>query len=198
MGKPTGFMEVDRSHRCRNRTARAHQELARVQDSFRREATTRPRLALHGLRHSLLPHRPHGFRHGQRLPGQQPDPRVERPHLPRPLEGSARTPSQDEQLPGIHRPRLPRSLRRLLRARRRSSRPSPSRTTSAPSSTAAGRKAGSPHASPRSAPARKSPSSVPVPPDSPAPTNSTRPATASPSSSARTASAACSCMAFLT
>ena len=61
-----------------------------------------------------------------------------------------------------------------------------------------GRRLGHPAASRPSAPARRSPSSAPARPASPAPTNSTRPATASPSSSARTASAACSCMASLT
>jgi glutamate synthase (NADH) len=41
--------------------------------------------ALHGLRHALLPHRQARQRHGLRLPDQQPDPRVERPGLSRPL-----------------------------------------------------------------------------------------------------------------
>ena len=58
-----------------------------------------------------------------------------------------------------------------------------------------GGRLGARRASRPSAPARRSPSSAPVRPGSPAPTSSTRPATRSPSSNAPTASAACSCMA---
>jgi glutamate synthase (NADPH/NADH) small chain len=50
------------------------------------------------LRHPVLQHR---------LPGQQHDPRLERPGLPRQLPQRRRQPALDEQLPGIHGPHLP-------------------------------------------------------------------------------------------
>ena len=65
--------------------------------------------ALHGLRRAVLPHRHAAQRHGLRLPDQQPDPRVERPGLSRPVARGARAAAQDQQLPGVHRPRLPRA-----------------------------------------------------------------------------------------
>ena len=65
---------------------------------------------LHGLRHSLLP---------QRLPGQQSDPGLERPRLPRRLEGSCRESAFDEQLPRSHGPRLPGAVRSRLHAQHR-------------------------------------------------------------------------------
>ena len=55
-------------------------------------------------------------RHGLGLPDQQPDPRVERPGLPRPVAGGPRAAAQDQQLPRVHRPRLPRAVRGLVRA----------------------------------------------------------------------------------
>jgi hypothetical protein len=101
----------------RPRAARAHQGLEGVSPPHGGEETPQAGRALHGLRHPVLPHRHAHQRHGLRLPDQQPHPRVERPRLPRPLEGGARPPAQDEQLPRVHRPRLPRPVRRLLRAR---------------------------------------------------------------------------------
>ena len=56
-------------------------------------------------------------RHGLGLPDQQPDPRVERPRLPRPVARGARSAAQDEQLPRVHRPRLPRAVRGFVRPR---------------------------------------------------------------------------------
>ncbi len=55
---------------------------------------------------------------------------------------SARSPAQDQQFPGVHRPRLPGALRRLLRARASTARRSRSRTSKPPSSTRVGKKAG--------------------------------------------------------
>ena len=64
--------------------------------------------ALHGLRHPVLP---------QRLPGQQHDPRLERPGLPRPAGRTAlENAALDQQLPGVHRPHLPRAVRGGLHA----------------------------------------------------------------------------------
>ena len=64
--------------------------------------------ALHGVRRALLP---------QRLPAGQPDPRLERPRLPRPLARRDRPAARDEQLPGVHRAPVPRSVRGGVRAR---------------------------------------------------------------------------------
>ena len=66
--------------------------------------------AVHGLRRPVLPV-------GHRLPDRQPDPRVERPRLSEPLARRPRAASQDEQLPRIHRSRVPGALRGRLRAR---------------------------------------------------------------------------------
>ena len=73
----------------------------------RREAAG-PGRALHGLRHPVLP---------PGLPAGQPDPRLERPGLPRPVARGDRPPARDEQLPRVHRQALPRPLRGVLRAR---------------------------------------------------------------------------------
>ena len=64
--------------------------------------------ALHGLRHPVLQ---------QRLPARQPDPRLERPRLPRPLAGRDRSPARDQQLPRVHRPAVPGAVRVVVRAR---------------------------------------------------------------------------------
>ena len=47
----------------------------------------------------------------------QPDPRLERPRLPRPLAGRDRAAARDQQLPRVHRPDLPGAVRGGLRAR---------------------------------------------------------------------------------
>ena len=52
----------------------------------------------------------------QRLPGQQPDPGLERPRLSRRLGGGVAQPPFHQQLPGVHRPHLPGALRGLLHA----------------------------------------------------------------------------------
>jgi len=99
------------------RTARPHRRLeGDPPPPFRREAP-HPGRALHGLRRTVLPHGQAHQRDGRGLPDQQPDPRVERPRLQGSLARGAGAPAQDEQLPGVHRPRLPRPVRRLLRAR---------------------------------------------------------------------------------
>ena len=191
MGKPTGFIETQARAAARPQPARAHPGLGRVPRAAPGQEAPGPGRALHGLRHPLLPHRRADRRPGHRLPHPQPDPGVERPRLPRPLAGGARPPAQDEQLPRVHRPRLPGALRRLVRARHH--RPAghhqePSRSRS---STRASTRAGSSPSRPSSAPARRSRSSAPAPPAWPPPPSSTGPATSSPSSSAPTASAAC-------
>ena len=67
-----------------------------------------PGRSLHGLRHPVLQ---------QRVPARQPDPRLERPRLPRPLAGRDRAPARDEQLPRVHRAALPGAVRGVVRAR---------------------------------------------------------------------------------
>ncbi len=127
----------------------------------------------------------------QRLPDRQPDPRVERPRLPGPLARCARPAAQDQQLPRVHGPHVPRAVRRRLRARHHRPRRSPSRTSRTRSSTAASRRAGSRPQPPEARTGKRSRSSARVRRASPPPTSSTRPATRSPSTSARTASAGC-------
>ena len=198
MGKPTGFIEYLRELPVDRAPLERIARLEGVPPPHGGEETAQPGRALHGLRRPVLPHRQADQRHGQRLPDQQPDPRVERPRLSRPLAGGARPPAQDEQLPRVHRPRLPGAVRRLLRARHQQPAGHDQEHRVRRSSTAAGKRAGSCPRRRRCAPARRSPSSAPVPPVSPPPRSSTAPATASPSSSAPTAPAACSCTASRT
>ena len=71
---------------------------------------------LHGLRHSVLPH---GCAHGAgpgrvRLSAEQSHTGLERPGLPGPLERSPGAVAQDQQLPRVHRPRVPGPLRGIL------------------------------------------------------------------------------------
>ena len=109
MGKVTGFLEIDRqvrkyqpaSDRIRHFREFTHSDVGRGGRETGR--------ALHGLRHSLLPW-------PDRLPGAQPDPRLERPRLQRQLGRGDPQPAFDQQFPGIHRPRLPGALRGSLHA----------------------------------------------------------------------------------
>ncbi len=102
-----------------------------------------------------------------RLPDQQPDPGVERPRLPGPVAGGARSASTGRTTS----PSSPAaSARRPARARARSastSRRSRSRRSSTRSSTRASTRAGSRRGRRRSAPARRSRSSAPGRPASP-------------------------------
>ena len=52
-----------------------------------------------------------------RLPAREPDPRLERPRLPRPLARGDRPAAPDEQLPRVHRTSLPGAVRGGVRAR---------------------------------------------------------------------------------
>ena len=134
MGKVTGFLEIDRRDRQVRAGVRSHPALPRVHDPARRGGDARPGGALHGLRHPVLP---------QRLPGEQPDPGLERPRLQR-TTGTRRcatctrpTTSRSSPAASARRPAR-RPARSTSRTRR-----SPSRRSNAPSSTAAGRRAGS-------------------------------------------------------
>ena len=119
MGKVTGFLEFERE-RPRLRAGRgAHQALARIRAAAAGGGDARAGRALHGLRHALLPrHRP-DRRAADRLPGQQPDPGLERPRLSRQLGRGRAQPALDQQFPGSHRPRLPGAVRGVLHAQHR-------------------------------------------------------------------------------
>ena len=101
-----------------------------------------------------------------RLPDQQPDSGVERSGLPRPVAGGARPPAQDEQFPRVHRPRLPRAVRRLLRARHQRAAGHDQEHRGRDHRPRLGGRLGRARSRRRSAPARRSPSSAPAPPAS--------------------------------
>ena len=63
--------------------------------------------ALHGLRRPVLSHGDTDAGRRVGLPDQQPHPRMERPRLPRPVARGADPAAQDQQLPRVHRARLP-------------------------------------------------------------------------------------------
>ena len=98
---------------------RAGEALSGIRRSAEREGNPRPGRALHELRHSLLPRHRLGAAGHAGLPGQQPDPRLQRPGLSGQLAGSLAQPALDQQLPGIHRPHLPGAVRGLLHAQHR-------------------------------------------------------------------------------
>ena len=107
MGKVTGFLEIEREQANAPQSRRAHQGLVRNLRAIPRREAARAGRPLHGLRRALLPHR---------LPGQQPDSRLERPGLQQPLGDGHPPPALDQQLSRVHGPHLPRSLRGRLRA----------------------------------------------------------------------------------
>ena len=80
---------------------RAREELPRICHCARARAGAPTSGALHGLRHAVLQ---------QRLPGQQPDPRLQRAGVPGRLEARYRHAAQHQQLSGVHRPHLPRAV----------------------------------------------------------------------------------------
>jgi glutamate synthase (NADPH/NADH) small chain len=101
MGKPTGFIEYQRLSEAYE-PAEARLKHYREFVARSRRAGQPAGRALHGLRHSVLQ---------QRLPGEQHHSRLERPRLSRQLEGGARGPALDQQLPRFHRPDLPGAVR---------------------------------------------------------------------------------------
>ena len=143
MGKPTGFLEIERRDRGYAAAGRAAEELRK--EFVHPLPARRGRAAggaLHGLRHSVLP---------PGLPGQQPDPRLEQPGLSRPVADRAREPALDQQLPGVHRPHLPRALRGELHAEHHRHPGDHQDRSNARSSTAAGKRAGSSRSAGRAA-----------------------------------------------
>ena len=92
MGKITGFLEIEREDRTYEPAAdriRHYREFVIPPSEAEIAPPGRP---LHGLRHPLLPHR---------LPGQQPDPRLERPRLPRRLEVAAQNLHSTNNFPEV-------------------------------------------------------------------------------------------------
>ena len=102
MGKITGFMEFQRIAEAAdpvNARVKHYREFIHALDDAGSVEAGR---ALHGLRHPVLQ---------ERLPGQQHHSGLERPRLPAALEGRARRPALDQQLPRVHRPHLPGAVR---------------------------------------------------------------------------------------
>ncbi len=132
MGKVTGFLEIDRQRTKYQPASDRIRHFREFTLPMSDEEWSEAGGALHGLRRSLLP-RP------DRLPGPQPDPRLERSRLQRRLGRGDPQPALHQQLPRIHRPHLPGAVRGGLHAepRRRAgrhqdgrSRPLPTRPTS--------------------------------------------------------------------
>ena len=89
--------------------AQAREELEGVRHRPERGAGQGAGRALHGLRHALLQ---------QRLPGEQHHSGLQRPGLSRRLEERDRGAALDQQLPRVHRPRLPGAVRGGVHAER--------------------------------------------------------------------------------
>ncbi len=85
---------------------RARARLSRARASGHPGAAGGPGRSLHGLRNSLLQHR---------MPAGEPDPRLERPRLPRALRPGHRRAARHQQFPRGHRPGVPRALRSRVR-----------------------------------------------------------------------------------
>ena len=160
MGKPTGFIEIQRKKQPTRPVAERVQRLARGLSAVPGRRAAAAGRALHGLRHSVLP---------PGLPARQPDSRLERSRLSRPLARGDRAAARDQQLPGVHRPALPGAVRRLVRARhqRRSGHDQVDRGVDHRSRVR--RRLGRAAAAGRRARGRRSRSSVPARPASPRP-----------------------------
>ena len=116
MGKPTGFMEYPRElPLARSPLERTHDWNEFHEHSSEEMLRKQGRAAWIAASHSATPAR-FSPKHGVGLSGQQSYPGVERSRLSRPVAGSARSFAQDQQLPRIHRPRLPGAMRRVVRA----------------------------------------------------------------------------------
>ena len=108
-GQDHGFLEFERATRYGRSGAR--EALARVRPAAAGggAARSRPRAAWIAAS-PIATHR---------LPGQQPDPGLERPRLSRRLGRGRGQPALDQQFPGGDRPRLPGAVRGLLHAQHR-------------------------------------------------------------------------------
>ena len=107
MGKITGFLEIDRDGSGLRAGRRARSPFREFVQPLSEKETREPGRALHGLRHSLLSHR---------LPGEQPDPGLERPRLSRRLAGGDQEPPLDQQFSRVHRAHMPGAVRGVVHA----------------------------------------------------------------------------------
>ena len=110
MGKPTGFLEIERHDRGYDKPDVRRRTWKEFLKPLPEPELCRAGGALHGLRHPVL---------SQRLSGQQPDPGLEQPGLSPPVGGRAPHAAFHQQLPGVHRPHLPRAVRGILHAEHR-------------------------------------------------------------------------------
>ncbi len=110
MGKPTGFLEIERHDRPYEKVEARKKSWKEFVKPLPPGEVSHAGRALHGLRHSVLP---------LGLPGQQSDPGLEQPGLSRPVASRARNAAFDQQFPGIHRPHLPGAVRGGLHAQHR-------------------------------------------------------------------------------
>ena len=147
MGKPTGFLEIERA------TIPDRDPLSRVKDWEEiHEHRDDDKVREQGARcmDCGTPYCHTGIlldqRHGLRMSHQQPHPRVERPRLSQSLARSSRTPPQKPTIspnsPVVSAPHPAKAPA----CSAPSSHPSPSRISNAPSLIAAGKKTGSPRA----------------------------------------------------
>ena len=94
--KVTGFLEIDRHDRkyapVEERIKHWHEFVLPLPE----KESPRPGRALHGLRRALLPRHQPAHRRADRLPGQQPDPGLERSGLPRQLGRGRAQPALDQ------------------------------------------------------------------------------------------------------
>ena len=108
MGKPTGFIEIARKKTPTRPIEERIHDWSEVYLPYPETGSPRSGRAMHGLRHPVLSHR---------LSAREPDPRLERSRLSRPMESRHRPAARDQQLPGVHRPPVSGAVRRRLRAR---------------------------------------------------------------------------------
>jgi hypothetical protein len=71
MGKPTGFLEFQRELPADRSASGRVADWKEFHHHLPEADLKKAGRALHGLRHSVLPHRPARQRHGQRLPDSQ-------------------------------------------------------------------------------------------------------------------------------
>ena len=169
MGKPTGFLEIERKDRGYEKPEARLKTLAGIRPAAAAEPRSRSRRAR--CMDCGIPFCHNGCPVNNLIPDWND--LVCRDQL----AGRARDPALDQQLPGIHRPHLPRALRGVLHAEHRRQPGDHQDRSNARSSIAAGKKAGSSRCVRRAArPARASPSSAPARPAWPAPSSSRAPA----------------------
>ncbi|MGY4598836.1 hypothetical protein ACVWXL_006582 [Bradyrhizobium sp. GM22.5] len=107
MGKITGFLEIERHDRkytpVAERVKHFHEFVVPLSEKETRDQAARCMNC--GI--SLLPRHRLGLARHARLPGQQPDPGLERPRLSGQLGRSLAQSALDQQFPGVHGAHLP-------------------------------------------------------------------------------------------